>query len=48
MFSKPFKVSLLFTFYFLFSFTIVLAQPISGSKTVCTTGCDYPTLNAAV
>lgn len=48
MFPKPFKVSFLFTFYFLFSFTIVLAQPISGSKTVCTTGCDYPTLNAAV
>ncbi len=48
MFSKPFKVSLLFTFCFLLSFTIVVAQPISGTKTVCTSGCDYPTLNAAV
>lgn len=48
MFSKPVKVSLLFTFCFLLSFTIVNAQPITGTKTVCTSGCDYPTLNAAV
>jgi hypothetical protein len=48
MFLKSFKVSLLFTFYLILPFTTVLAQPISGSKTICTSGCDYPTLNAAV
>jgi hypothetical protein len=27
---------------------LMYAQPIVGTKTVCTSGCDYPTLNAAV
>jgi len=38
-------------FYFLILFLsgfLAISQPIIGSKTVCTTGCDYPTLAAAV
>lgn len=41
------KKILLFISYFFYNF-ITNAQPIVGTKTVCTSGCDYPSLNAAV
>lgn len=48
MFLKPppFRLILIFSL-FLCAF-VAKSQPISGTKTVCTTGCDYPTLTAAI
>ena len=41
------KKYLLFIGCLFFHFT-TFSQPIVGTKTVCTSGCDYPSLNAAV
>lgn len=38
---------LLFSLVGFFCLTLLQAQPIAGTKTICTSGCDYPTLTAA-
>jgi hypothetical protein len=43
---QPIRLFLIFSL-FLCAF-VAKSQPISGTKTVCTSGCDYPSLTAAV